>query len=125
MTDSDIQRSEHLSVQEQQRAMRAANQNSAVARFIRIIYFIVGILELLLAVRFILHALAANPQNGFANFVYALSQPLVSPFANLFVNPALGHGAVMELTTIAAMVVYAIAFWIIGRLIWLVLSRPR
>ncbi len=124
MIDDDYRRSEHLSVEEQKRAMDAANQNSAVARFIRIILFIFGVLELLLAVRVILHLLAANPANGFADFVFAVSNPLVAPFANLFANPRVS-GGVLELTTIAAMVVYAIAAWIIGRLIWLILSRPR
>jgi YggT family protein len=124
MIDNEYQRSEHLSVEEQKRAMDAANQNSAVARFVRIIFFIFGVLELLLAFRVILHVLAANPGNPFADVVYAISNPFVALFANLFANPKVGNG-VLELTTIAAMVVYAIAAWIIGRLIWLVLSRPR
>jgi hypothetical protein len=125
MTENDYRRSAHLSVEEQERAMEAANQNSAVARFVRIIFFIFGVFELLLALRIILRLLAANPGNGFADFVYAVSNPLVAPFANLFANPTLSANSVLELTTIAAMIVYAIAAWIIGRVIWLVLSRPR
>jgi YggT family protein len=124
MIDNEYRRSEHLAVEEQKRAMDAANQNSAIARVVRIIFFIFGVLELLLAVRVVMHLLGANPGNPFADFVYALSNPFVALFANLFANPQVG-GGVLELTTIAAMVVYAILAWIIGRLIWLVLSRPR
>jgi YggT family protein len=125
MTENEFERSAKLSVEEQKRAMEAANQNSAVARFVRIIFYIFGVLELLLALRVLLHALGANPGNGFADFVYAISNPFVAPFANLFANPVMSGTAVLELTTIAAMIVYAIAAWVIGRLIWLVLSRPR
>jgi hypothetical protein len=32
---------------------------------------------------------------------------------------------VLEITTMIAMIVWAIVGWLVGRLIWLVLSRPR
>ena len=120
----EVRRSEQLSVQEQQRAINAANQNSAIARIVNIVYFLFGLLELLLTLRVVLHMFAANPNNGFAAFVYILTAPFVFLFGSLFANPPLGSG-VFELTTIVAMIVYAILAWVIGRVIWLVLSRPR
>jgi len=89
------------------------------------IYFLFGALELLLAVRVLLHLLGANADNGFANFIYGVSGPFVALFASLSHNPALSTTAVLEVTTIIAMIVYAIVAWMIGRLIWLTLSRPR
>ncbi len=124
MTEQDIQRRE-LAVEEQRRAIAAANQNAAVARLIRIIDFIFGVLEVLLALRIVLHALGANPGNAFADLVYGLTNPFVALFSTLFTNPVIGRTAVLELTTIVAMIVYAILAWIIGRILWLVLSRPR
>jgi YggT family protein len=121
----DTERSVHLSVEEQKRAIAAANQNSAVARVIRIIYFLFGLLELALALRVVLHLLGANAGNPFADLVYGITQPFIALFANLFANPTLSGNNVLEMTTIAAMVVYAILAWIIGRLLWLSLSRPR
>ena len=123
--DLERQRRAQLATAEQQRAIAAANQNSAIARIVRIVYFIFGILEALLGLRLILHLLGANPSNGFANLIYAITQPFVALFATLFADPKLGGFAVLELTTIVAMIVYAIIAWIIGRVIWLALSRPR
>ena len=120
----EVRRSEQLAVQEQQRAIEAANQNSAIARIVRIIYFLFGLLEVLLALRIVLHMFSANPGNAFADFIYALSSPFVILFNGLFTNPALGTG-VLELTTVVAMIAYAILAWVIGRVVWLALSRPR
>jgi hypothetical protein len=120
----EVRRSEQLTVQEQQRAINAANQNSAIARIVRIIYFLFSLLEVVLAVRVVLHMLSANQGNGFAAFIYAITFPFVVLFQSLFANPVFGTG-VLELTTVVAMVVYAVIAWIIGRVVWLALSRPR
>jgi len=121
----DLQQNAKLTVQEQQRQVAAANQNSTIARVVRISYFLFGALELLLALRLLLHGIGANPNNAFANFVYVLSGPFVGIFQTLFKNPSLGPNAVLEVTTIVAIVAYAILSWIVARAIWLVFSRPR
>jgi YggT family protein len=122
--ERNVERNQELNVAEKQRAIAAANQNSAVARFVRIIYFLFGILEMLLAVRIVLHLLAANAGNAFADLIYGLTNPFTALFSTLVANPTIGAG-VLEITTIIAMVAYAILAWIIGRVIWLTLSRPR
>ena len=125
MTENEYQRSARLSVEEQERAMAAANQNSAIARIVHIIYFLFGVLELLLTGRVILQLLAANDKNPVASLILGLSQPFVALFAGLFGNPTIGRTGVLELTTITAMVFYAVLAWLVGRFIWLALSRPR
>jgi len=124
MTEQELRRSQHLQVEEQKRRVEAANQNSAIARIVRIEYFLFGVLELLLALRIVLRALGANPNNAFGSLVYGLSEPFVALFSTLFANPTI-NGAVIEVTTIVAMIAYAILAWLIGRIIWLTLSRPR
>jgi|SRR5450432_727504 YggT family protein len=121
----EIKRSAQLNVEEEQRSIEAANQNSAIARIVNIIYFLFGLLIVLLGVRVVMHMLSANTGNGFADFIYGITQPFVALFAGLFANPSLGGTAVLELTTLAAIVVYAILAWVIGRVVWLALSRPR
>ena len=121
----EAKRSAQLSVEEQNRSIEAANQNSAIARIVRIIYFLFGLLEVLLAVRVVLHMMAANTGNVFADFIYGVTTPFVALFGNLFTNPVLGGNSVLELTTIAAMIVYLILAWVIAQVVWLVLSRPR
>jgi hypothetical protein len=123
--DRNVERHQNLNLEEKTRGIAAANQNSAIARIINIVYFMFGILELLLAVRVILHLIGANADNGFASFIDALSAPFVALFASLVQNPALGTTSVLEVTTMIAMLVWAIVAWLTGRLLWLVLSRPR
>ena len=125
MTESNLQHNQELNLREQERGIAAANQNSAMARIVNIVYFLFGALQLLLAIRVVLRLLGANADNNFANIIYGLSEPLVALFASLLKNPMLSSTAVLEVTTIIAMVVYAIVAWLITRLIWLTLSRPR
>src|SRR5687768_2504753 len=125
MTESNVQRNQELNLHEQERGIDAANQNSAMARVVNIVYYLFGALELLLAVRVVLHLVGVNAENGFANFIYGLSGLFVAPFASLLQNPALSATSVFEVTTIIAMIVYAILAWLVGRMVWLALSRPR
>ena len=71
MTENNLQRNEALHLHEQERGIAAANQNSAIARIVNIIYLFFGILEMLLAVRAVLHLLGVNAENGFATFIYS------------------------------------------------------
>lgn len=123
--DRNIEHHQAVNLDEKKRGITAANQNSSVARIVNIVYFLFGALELLLLLRIILHLIGANANNSFANFIDVISSPFVALFANILPNPVLGGTSVMENTTIIAMVVWAIVAWLVGRLIWLVLSRPR
>jgi hypothetical protein len=123
--DRNIEHHQAVNLDEKQRGIAKANQNSSVARVVNITYFLFGALELLLAVRVILQLVGVNAENGFASFIYGLSAPFVALFASLLQNPTLGGASVLEITTIIAMLVWAIVAWLVGRLIWLALSRPR
>ena len=123
--DRNIEHHQAVNLDEKKRSIAAANQNSAIGRIVNIVYFLFGALELLLAVRVIFQLIGVNAANGFASFIYGLSAPFVALFASLLQNPTLGTTAVLEVTTLIAMVVYAILAWLVGRLIWLTLSRSR
>ena len=116
IVDRNVEHHQAVNLDEKKRGIAAANQNSAIARIINIVYFLFGALELLLAVRVILHLVGANVGNGFANFIDVLSSPFVALFASLLQNPALTETAVLEVTTIIAMLVWAIVAWLLGRL---------
>ncbi len=84
----------------------------------RIIWFAAGILLALLALRFILSLLGANRGNGFANFIYDASHPFVAPFFNLFNYNVINYGVSrFEVYTLFAVLVYAIAAWILAELV--------
>jgi len=82
----------------------------------RIIWYFFGLLEGLLAIRFALRAIGANPENGFAAFIYALTGPFVAPFNSLVAEPAAG-GAVFEITTLVAMLVYLLLGYAVTKLV--------
>jgi len=82
----------------------------------RIIWYLTGILLVLLAFRFVLALLGANPSNGFANFIYSTSHPFVAPFFGLFNYHLLYGVSRFEIYTLIAMAVYAIIGWGLARL---------
>jgi hypothetical protein len=86
----------------------------------RLIYVIIGILEGIIALRFIFRLLGANPSSPFVSKIYEWSTPLVSPFAGIFGQDATvtGSGAVttsvLDWTALSAFVVYGLVLGIIG-----------
>jgi hypothetical protein len=79
----------------------------------QIVWYILGILEVILAFRLVLKLLGANSAAGFTKFMYNITQPFASPFLNVF-GVTKVEGSVFEWTTILAMIVYwLIAFAII------------
>ncbi len=76
-------------------------------RAYQVIWYVLGLIEVLLAFRFILKALGANPTSGFTSLIYSLSNPLALPFRGIFPT-AVAQGAVVEWSTLVACVVYLI-----------------
>jgi len=101
----------------------AAERRQGLFLITRIIYTILGILEILLGIRFVLQLIGANPASGFATFIYGITGVFVAPFAGLIGTPASG-GMTFEVTTLIAMAVYALLFWVIVRVIRIVADRP-
>jgi uncharacterized membrane protein len=92
------------------------------------IYLIFGVLEVLLAFRFVLKLLGANHSSGFVDFVYNLSAIFVAPFAGIF-NTSIANGAVttsvFEPATLVALIVYALLAWGIVALIRVISGRQQ
>lgn len=73
----------------------------------QVVWYLLGLLEVLLAFRFVLKLLAANPKAGFSSFIYNVSYPFVAPFLSVFHISKL-EGNVLEWTTLLAMLVYGL-----------------
>jgi uncharacterized protein YggT (Ycf19 family) len=82
-----------------------------------------GLLEILLGLRFLLKLIAANPNSGFAVFIYGITKPFLAPFTALVGTPTSG-GTILEVTTLIAMAVYALLFWFIVRVVRIATNRP-
>jgi YggT family protein len=101
-----------------------AERRRSSYRLVQGVWLLFGIVEGLLAIRFVLKLLGANETAGFASFIYGASAPFIAPFADLFANPASG-GSILELTTIVAFVVYMLLAWLIAKVIWLLAGESR
>jgi YggT family protein len=101
-----------------------ANRRLAAYRVTQMIYWIFGLIEGLIAIRFVLKALGANPSAGFAQFIYGVTAPLVAPFYGLFGNPA-AQGSVLELHSLVALIVYGLLAWLLGKLAWILVGDTR
>ncbi len=100
------------------RQVREVSEASAAGSTVvaRIIWYIAGVLLVLLAFRFVLTLLGANENNAFANFIYTASQPFVAPFFGLF-GYNLQYGVSrFEIFTLVAMAVYAIVAYGLAKL---------
>ena len=88
----------------------------------RLVYWVLGFVEVALLFRVFFALLGANPTNAVAHFVYNVSEPLARPFFTLFsYQPTQGISR-LEIGTIAAMVVYAVVAW--GIVMLLTMARP-
>ncbi len=88
------------------------------------IWLLLIMLEGTLALRVGLKLMGADPANPFAALVYAISGVFLFPFAGLIDGRAAG-GAMLEIPSLIAMVVYALVFWTIERVVWVIFYRPR
>jgi uncharacterized protein YggT (Ycf19 family) len=95
----------------------------AAQKATQVVALLVGILEALLALRFLLKLIAANPQSPIAELIYAVTGIFLTPFAGLTATPS-ADGMVLELSTLIAMLVYGLIGWALERLTWIVIYRP-
>jgi uncharacterized protein YggT (Ycf19 family) len=102
----------------------AATQSNAAATVINnIVWYIVGIVELLLALRLVFLLLGARI-TGFTELLYNVTAPLVAPFRGMFPAPAVA-GSYFDTASIVAIVVYAIVGWAISALVDVLLRGDR
>jgi hypothetical protein len=92
---------------------------------VQTIYLVFGLIAGLLLIRFLLRALAANTEAGFAQAVYAITGVLVGPFIGLFGTPQITTGAALEISTLVALIVYAGIGWLLARAAWLIFGESR
>ena len=89
------------------------NKKHAIFRAYQVIWYILGVVEVLLGFRMALKALGASTASGFTSLIYTLSDPLALPFQGIL-RTSVSSGSVFEWSTVIAAIVYAlIAYGII------------
>jgi YGGT family protein len=90
----------------------------------QLIWLALGILEALIALRIGLKLIGANPDSPIVSLIYGFTYLFLFPFEGMTATPAAG-GMVLELSSLFAMLIYALIAWAVERIIWLLLYRPR
>jgi hypothetical protein len=93
-------------------------------RLTQVIYWVLALVEGLIALRLILKLLGANPSAGFAQFIYSITAPLVAPFVGLFANPVY-QNSMLELGSVVALIVYGLVAWLLAKLVWILVGETR
>ena len=98
---------------------------SGVSMAARILWYIVGFIVILLAMRIVLQLLGANQGNGFVDFIYGLSGVFAAPFFGMFsYQPAYGVST-LEIGTVVGILVYLVVGWGIAKLLTLGSNRTN
>ena len=71
----------------------------------QIVWYLLSLLETLLALRFIFKLMGANPDAGFSSFIYTITWPFTAPFLAVF-SKTVALGSIFEWTTLLAMLIY-------------------
>jgi uncharacterized protein YggT (Ycf19 family) len=95
-----------------------------LAKWSQVITLIFVILQTAIGFRVLLMLIAANPASPFAQFVYQLTGPFLAPFSGLTATPGVG-GAILELPALIAMAVYAVLYWLIIRIMWVIFDPAK
>jgi YGGT family len=90
----------------------------------QLIWLVFGVLEVLIALRIGLMLVGANPDSPVVAMIYGITALFLLPFTGLIGSPTFG-GLVLEVSSMFAMLIYALIAWVIDRLVWLVFYRPR
>lgn len=90
----------------------------------QLIWLLLGILEAMIALRIMLKMIGANPDTGVVALIYGFTDLFLFPFAGLIASPAAGN-MVLEISSMVAMLIYALVAWAVERIVWLIFYRPR
>jgi hypothetical protein len=119
LAGDQVTHSEHVSI-----PSPAANQRAGVDRITQAIYFIFGVINVLLLLRLVLLLLGAQEASAFVSLIYGASHPLVLPFQGIFAEASVG-GAVLEWASLVGIAVYSLIAYGITRAITLLYAPAQ
>src|SRR4051794_9298467 len=100
------------------------SRNARIWKFQEAIYVLFGVIEVLIAIRFVLRAFGANPNAPFSSAIYTITGPFIAPFVGVF-GPIQFSGSVIEPHSILAILAYALLAWLLAKLVWLAMASTR
>lgn len=89
----------------------------------RILWYVTGIVEVLLALRLASLLLGASSSAPVVTLLYQVTDVALVPFSGIFKNVSVGDGSVLDLVTLTAMVGYLIGTFLLTELFGLFSRR--
>lgn len=88
----------------------------------QIVWLCLGIVNAILALRFIFLAAGAG-DSGFSGFIYAAGSALAAPFRGIIGTTTAGNGHPLEWADLVAIAVYSVAAWIVAKIVMISMVR--
>ena len=109
-----------------ERQKKAMTVRFAIGKFNDYLLWFLMVLEVVLAIRFLLKLIGADPNNPFAGFLYALTSIPLLPFQGIVSSPSIHlPNQSFEFSTLIAIVIYYLFFYALRRFIRLLVSSPE
>ena len=108
-----------------QRVIRDAGleRRQTINRVSQLIWLFFGVIIGLIAIRVVLRLIVANPANTFADVIYSVTNIFLWPFFGLTSTPTTTDGMALEISSLIAIIVYALAGWVVVTLIRTLFSK--
>ena len=105
---------------------KALTVRFAIDKFNEYLLWFLMVLETVLALRFLLKLIGADPNNLFAGFLYALTSIPLLPFQGIVNSPSIHPpNQSFEFSTLIAIAIYWMIFYALRRFIRLLVSNPE
>jgi YggT family protein len=102
-----------------------AERRQTINRVNQFVWVIFGVIIGLIAFRVVLRLIVANAANTFADFIYSVTDLFLRPFYGLVGTPTTTDGMALEISSLIAIVVYAVVAALIVTLINILFSKSR
>lgn len=96
---------------------REVGRSRVLARVSQVIDYIFYLIYALLGLRLLLALFAANPNAGFVQFIYSITNPLYAPFRNIVPSLRTEEGFTLALPIVIAIIVYLLVHLAINALL--------
>jgi uncharacterized protein YggT (Ycf19 family) len=129
--DTNLERRQELQhdeetfrLHQEEKRLGTARRSHTFTWIVNSIFWLAGILEILLGVRFLLRLFGANRENEFAQLINNLSAPFMAPFSTLFISPTSGGGAnIFDFNIAIAILAYALLSYLAVSLVRFIFNR--
>jgi YGGT family len=88
-------------------------QQVFVSRISQLMWLICALIISVILFRFTFLLIAANAANTVVDLVYDITDLLVAPFAGIVNSPVFDNGASVNMDSLFAIIVYALATWVL------------